>query len=355
MTSKTESQRVWKVGNHVITDDSDSYVIAEIGHNHQGDLEKAKDLFHAAKMAGVHAVKLQKRDNKSLFTKAFYNKPYENENSYGKTYGEHREFLEFGKREYKELYDLARELGLDFFSTAFDIPSADFLEEFNIPLYKIASGDLRNTPLLKHVAKFGKPMIISTGGADMTDIRRAYDAITPINNQLCILQCTATYPTEAEDINLRVIQTLRDEFPGVTVGLSDHYNGISMAVAAYILGARVFEKHFTLNHTWKGTDHALSLEPIGMHKMVRDLQRARVAMGDGVKRILPQEVNAITKMGKSLFAAKDLPAGHTLSAADIAIKSPGGGIPPYNLDALLGRKLKTALKEDDLIPQDTLA
>lgn len=355
MSSQSHPKRCWKVGSHVITDESDSYVIAEIGHNHQGDLEKAKDLFHAAKMAGVHAVKLQKRDNKALFTKAFYNKPYENENSYGKTYGEHREFLEFGKREYKELYQLAKELGLDFFSTAFDIPSADFLEEFDIPLYKIASGDLRNTPLLKHVAKFGKPMIISTGGAAMVDVRRAYDAIMPINPQLCILQCTATYPTEAEDMNLRVIQTLREEFPDATIGLSDHYNGISMAVAALMLGARVFEKHFTLNHTWKGTDHALSLEPIGMHKMVRDLQRARVALGDGVKRILPQEVAAITKMGKSLFAAKDLPAGHVLAEADLAVKSPGGGIAPYDLEAVLGKKLKSALKEDDMIPLETLA
>lgn len=342
------------INGKTVSDESDCYVIAEIGHNHQGDLEKAIDLFHAAKMAGVDAVKLQKRDNKALFTKAAYDKPYENENSYGATYGEHREFLEFGKKEYKTLAALAKELGLDFFSTAFDIPSADFLQEFEPPLYKIASGDLRNTPLLKHVAKFGKPMIISSGGATMDDVRRAHDAIMPINTQLCILQCTATYPTEAEDMNLRVITTLREAFPGVVVGLSDHYNGISMAVASYVLGARVFEKHFTLNHTWKGTDHALSLEPIGMHKMVRDLQRARQALGDGVKTILPKEVPAITKMGKSLFAATALKAGQVITEKELAFKSPGGGIAPFDMDKVLGRTLKVDLAEDAMFRLEDL-
>lgn len=346
--------RLWNAGSRVVTDESPPYVIAEIGHNHQGDLKKAEDLFQAAKMAGVDAVKLQKRDNQTLFTKAFYNKPYDNENSFGRTYGEHREFLEFGREEYKRLSSLAKDLGLDFFSTAFDIPSADFLAELDMPIYKLASGDLRNTPLLKHVAAIGKPMILSSGGAGLDDIRRALDVVLPSGVPVCLLQCTATYPTEAEHMNLRVITTLRDEFPSVVIGLSDHYNGIAMAVAAYVLGARVFEKHFTLNHTWKGTDHALSLEPIGMHKMVRDLQRAAVAMGDGVKRILPQEEPAIQKMGKSLFAARAISAGKALEPADIAIKSPAGGIPPYRYDEVLGVTTSSDLKEDDLIPVSLL-
>jgi len=334
------------IGSCRINDDSDCYMIAEIGHNHQGDLEKAKELFRAAKMAGVQAVKLQKRDNRSLFTKAAYEKPYENENSYGTTYGEHREFLEFGKEEYKALDQLARDLELDFFSTAFDIPSADFLMDFDPPAFKIASGDLKNFPLLKHVARFGKPMIISTGGGSIEDIRRTYEVIRPINPYVCFLQCTATYPTEASDLNLRVIGTLRDEFPDIVVGLSDHYNGISMATAAYVLGARVIEKHFTLNHTWKGTDHALSLEPIGMHKMVRDLQRIRLAMGSPSKECLDAERAAITKMGKSLFAAGRLDPGHTLVSTDIVIKSPGGGIPPSELDMVVGKKLARAIEGD---------
>lgn len=342
------------LGRHVVSDSTDCYVIAEIGHNHQGDLRKAEDLFHQAKMAGVQAVKLQKRDNRSLFTKAFFDKPYENENSFGKTYGEHREFLEFGKAEYKHLAHIAKDLQLDFFATAFDIPSADFLAELDLPIYKLASGDLRNAPLLKHVAKIGKPMILSTGGAGLDEVRRAADLVGSINPNFCLLQCTATYPTEAEDMNLQVIQTLRREFPGTVIGLSDHYNGIAMAVAAYVLGARVFEKHFTLNHTWKGTDHALSLEPIGMHKMVRDLQRARLAMGDGVKRVLPQEESAVLKMGKSLFAARELPAGHVLQAEDVAVRSPGNGIPPYQLESVLGKTLPEPLREDDLLPATLL-
>src|SRR5690606_29374742 len=170
------------------------YVIAEIGHNHQGSLDKARELFREAKLAGAHAVKLQKRDNRGLYTRAAYNKPYDNENSFGATYGEHREFLEFGASEYRELKAFAAELGIDFFATAFDFVSADFLEELGVPAYKVASGDLKSIPLLKHIASFGKPMIISTGGATIEDVQRAYDAIMPINPQLAILQCTAGYP-----------------------------------------------------------------------------------------------------------------------------------------------------------------
>jgi N-acetylneuraminate synthase/sialic acid synthase len=161
-------------------------VIAEIGHNHQGSLDKARELFREAKLAGAHAVKLQKRHNRGLYTRAAYEKPYDNENSFGATYGEHREFLEFGKEEYVALQAYAKELGVDFFATAFDMASADFLESLNVPAYKIASGDLKSLPLLKHVASFGKPMIVSTGGALLEDVQRAYDAILPINPKLAI-------------------------------------------------------------------------------------------------------------------------------------------------------------------------
>jgi sialic acid synthase len=338
-----------------IADVTDCYVIAEIGHNHQGDLEKARQLFHRAKECGVHAVKLQKRDNRSLYTAEMYNRPYEHENSFGRTYGDHREFLEFGRHEYVELFRYARELGLTVFATAFDIPSADFLADLDAPAYKLASGDLRNVPLLQHVARFQKPVIMSTGGASMDDVRRAHDVVAAINPQVAILQCTASYPTEPEHMNLRVIETLRAEFPGAVIGLSDHFNGISMAVAAYMLGARVIEKHFTLNHTWKGTDHALSLEPIGMQKMIRDLHRTRVALGDGIKRALSVEAGALVKMGKKLVAARPLSAGHVLSEADIAIKSPGDGLPPTELHRVLGRRLLTALATDAAITPEVLA
>lgn len=337
-----------------IADDTDCYVIAEIGHNHQGDLDKARQLFDRAKECGVDAVKLQKRANRALYTAEMYNRPYEHENSFGPTYGAHREFLEFGRREYQELQRHARGLGLTFFATAFDVPSADFLEELDMPAYKLASGDLKNLPLLRHVARFQKPVIISTGAASLEDVRRAYDLLAGINSRVCILQCTASYPTEPEDMNLRVIETFRSTFPEAVVGLSDHFNGIAMAVVAYMLGARVIEKHFTLNHTWKGTDHALSLEPIGMHKMIRDLHRGRVAIGDGAKSPLPIESSALMKMGKKLVAARPLAAGHILAEQDIAIKSPGDGLPPTELERVIGRRLLGPLETDAAVTLEML-
>jgi N-acetylneuraminate synthase/sialic acid synthase len=343
------------IGQHEIGDHSKCYVIAEIGHNHQGSLDKARELFREAKLAGAHAVKLQKRDNRGLYTRAAYNKPYDNENSFGSTYGEHREFLEFGLREYRALQAYAAELGVDFFSTAFDLASADFLHALNVPAYKIASGDLKSVPLLRHVASFGKPLVVSTGGALLDDVRRAYDTIMPINQQLAILQCTAGYPAAFEELDLGVISTFRERFPDAVIGFSSHDNGIAMPVAAYMLGARIVEKHFTLNRTSKGTDHAFSLEPVGLRKMVRDLERTHKALGNGVKKIYDSERAPIMKMGKSLVVARDLPSGHILGPDDIVMKSPGGGIPPYELDNVLGRVTLRPLMEDDFLTFEVLS
>jgi N-acetylneuraminate synthase/sialic acid synthase len=342
------------IDGKTIQDFSKAYVIAEIGHNHQGDLTTAKKMFRMAKECGADAVKLQKRDNRSLYTQAAYEKPYDNRNSYGATYGEHREALEFEEAEYRELFEYAEDLGITMFSTAFDFASADFLAKFDSPAFKIASGDLKNIPLLTHIAGFQKPMILSTGGATMEDVNRAYDAIMPINRQLAILQCTASYPADFDQLNLQVITTFRDRFPDTLIGLSSHDNGIAMAVAAYMLGARVIEKHFTLNHTLKGTDHAFSLEPIGLRKLVRDLHRCHEAMGDGIKRVYESEVTPIMKMGKKLVAARNLPAGQVILPQDIAIKSPGDGLPPYELDKVVGRTTLTNLKVDDDISFDVL-
>ncbi|MCK6625143.1 MAG: N-acetylneuraminate synthase family protein [Anaerolineae bacterium] len=342
------------IENKVVDDNSDCYVIAEIGHNHQGDLEKAKEMFRVAKECGADAVKLQKRDNRSLYTKAGYNRPYDNRNSFGATYGEHREALEFGRDEYIELRRYARELDITMFATAWDFASADFLAELEMPVFKIASGDLKSIPLLTYIAQFQKPIILSTGGGSMEDVLRAYEAIMPINPQLAILQCTAGYPCEFEELNLRVITTFRERFPQNVIGFSSHDNGIAMAVAAYVLGARIVEKHFTLNHTWKGTDHPFSLEPIGLRKMVRDLRRTRVAFGDGIKRTYTSERDPILKMGKKLVAARALPAGHALRREDIALKSPGDGLPPYELSKIVGRTLIRDLDEDDNITFEVL-
>ena len=335
-----------KIGAHEIGDHMPCYVIAEIGHNHQGSLEKARELFREAKLAGAHAVKLQKRDNRGLYTREAYEKPYENENSYGATYGEHREALEFGRSEYEELQAYSAELGITFFATAFDFASADFLAELNTPAYKIASGDLKNIPLLRHVARIGRPMIVSTGGGTMDDVQRAYDTVMPINPRLCLMQCTCGYPAEFAELDLRVISTYREKFPEVVIGYSGHDNGIAMPLAAYMLGARIIEKHFTLNRAMKGTDHRFSLEPVGMKKMIRDLQRVRIALGDGRKKVYASEANPVLKMGKKLVAARDLPAGHVLTAGDIAIKSPGDGLPPYYLDQVIGQALSQDVRAD---------
>jgi sialic acid synthase len=324
----------------------DVFVIAEIGHNHQGSVQQAKAMFLAAKESGANAVKLQKRNNSTLFVKELYDQPYDNKNSYGATYGEHREALEFSREEYLELQGYARELDIMLFATPFDIESLDFLADLDMPAYKIASADLSNTPLQKHIAKLGRPIFLSTGGGTMKDIHRACDAILPLNPQLCILHCTASYPANVEDMNLSVIPSLLAEFPEQVIGLSDHENGIDAASIAYMLGARVFEKHFTLNRALKGTDHSFSLEPEGLRKLVRNLGRIPVLLGSGEKRLLESEKNPLKKMSKSLVAAKPLPAGHKLTEKDVAIKSPSGGLPPFEFDNVIGRTLKTPLGED---------
>lgn len=343
-----------KIENQMINDGSDCYCIAEIGHNHQGSVQMAKELFRAAKECGVDAVKLQKRFSESLYTSEIYNKPYDHENSFGSTYGKHREALEFDRHQYQELIDYAQEIGITLFATAFDFKSADFLADLNMPAYKIASGDLTNLPLIKHVAGFHRPLIVSTGGGTMEDVQRVYDEIMPINSQLCILQCTAGYPAAFEELNLRVIETYLNAFSDAVIGLSSHDSGIAMALVAYVMGARMVEKHFTLNRAMKGTDHAFSLERPGLRRLVRDLKRCRVALGDGTKQRYPSEEAPLYKMGKKLVASRDIPAGHVLTRDDIAIKSPNDGIPPYELDSIIGKETIVELKTDDNISYNTL-
>lgn len=338
-----------------VADDTDCYVIAEIGHNHQGNIETCKALFRAAKEAGASAVKLQKRDNRSLFTREAFDKPYENENSFGLTYGSHREALEFDRDQYLEMQQFAKELDITFFATAFDIPSVDFLADIDVPAIKIASGDLKSLYLLRHAAELQKPLVVSTGAATLDDVQRAYDTIMPVNPQLCLLQCTAAYPPEFDQIDLLVLKTFRDRFPDIVVGFSSHDSGIAMATLAYGLGARVVEKHFTLNRAMKGTDHAFSLEPVGLRKLVRDLKRARLAMGSPAKQIHPAEVPAGVKMGKKIVARHDFPVGTVIKPEDLAMKSPGDGLSPAFVDQVVGRTLLRSLRADDAVLLEDLA
>lgn len=333
------------LGDKEISDSSSAYVIAEIGNNHQGNLENALALIKAAADAGATSAKFQKRNNRKLYTPSAYDEVYNSENSFGSTYGAHRDALEFGPAEYEVCISVARECGIEFFATAFDFDSADFLQALGIRIFKIASGDLQNLPLLKYVANFNKPMVISTGGSTWEMIDRAVQTIREVHNNFAILQCTASYPAAYGELNLRVIQNLRERYPDNVIGYSGHDNGIAMPIVAYSLGARIIEKHFTLNRTLKGTDHAFSLEPQGMRKMVRDLDRASIALGDGEKKIYESEKAPIRKMGKMIIASRNLEEGRIISAEDLEYRSPADGLPPSSTLQIVGRKTRLKINQ----------
>jgi sialic acid synthase len=277
-----------------IADDTDCYVIAEIGHNHAGSVEKCKELFDAARWSGATAVKLQKRDNKSLYTEEFYNSPYNSEHAYGKTYGEHREALEFDFDQYTLLKCYAESIGLTFFATAFDVPSADFLAALKVPAIKIASGDLTNTALWRWcMREWNYPLIVSTGGSSF-DCKHGWLS----HKYVAILHCTSGYPASYDELNLNCIPTFRQSMDCV-VGWSGHDTGIAMAPVAYALGARIIEKHFTLDRSSKGTDQAMSLEPHGFRSMVENLKLCKRALGDGIKRRYDSEVKPLAKQWKN--------------------------------------------------------
>ena len=333
------TSRSLQVQDFKISESSKCFVIAEIGHNHQGNIDTAKNMIQSAMAAGASAVKLQKRSNRSLFTKDYFERPYNSENSFGDTYGAHREFLEFDRQQYIELQNFSSELGIIFFATAFDFESADFLQDLNVPAFKIASGDLKNIPLIRYLATFGKPLFISTGGGVLEDVDRVVAELEGSMAPICIMQCTAGYPPAWNELNLQVISSFRTRYPNTVIGFSSHDNGIAMPVAAYALGARVVEKHFTLNRTLKGTDHAFSLEPQGLSKMVRDLDRLHLALGDGVKRQFESEADPLRKMGKKLVIARQVHKGEVLELKDILFKSPGDGLPPWMVESFVGKRV----------------
>lgn len=281
------------IGRSRIADDEPCYVIAEIGNNHQGSLEIALDLIAAAAAAGCHAVKFQKRDNATLYTEALLNKPYDGPTSFGATYGAHRAALELPIEVYPHLRDAAHAHHVEFLATAFDEVSALGLAGL-VDGVKLASGALTDVELQRCVRGLNLPTILSTGGGTATDVAQAIGRFP--GAQLAVVHCTAAYPCGFGELNLRCIETLRRDHPDTVIGWSGHDNGIAMAVVAYALGARIIEKHFTLNRAMKGADHAFSLEPAGLTKLCRDLERAHVAMGDGVKRWYISERSPIAKM-----------------------------------------------------------
>lgn len=291
-----------RIGHRTLTDSSPAWVIAEIGSNHGGDVGVACDMIRIAASVGCGAVKLQKRDNRTLYSPELLAQPYENENSFGKTYGEHREALEFSRTAFVICQQEAQRSGVEFFSTAFDEPSVDFLMALGVPAIKIASGGLTDHALLDHAASAHVPVVLSTGGGTAADIDAAVNTIAKHHDQVVLLHATAAYPVrDYAEHNLQCIVTLRERYPELLIGWSAHDSGIALAVMAYTLGARVLEFHFTLSRTNRGTDHAFSLEPAGMQKLCRDLRRAHAAYGDGIKQYYLSEVGPISKMRRRVL------------------------------------------------------
>tara|TARA_Y100000590_G_C15607944_1_gene972685 strand:+ start:43 stop:1077 length:1035 start_codon:yes stop_codon:yes gene_type:complete len=328
---------------------SNFFLIAEIGNNHQGDLGSAKKLIEAAKLSGAHAVKFQKRHNNKLYTKEMYDSLYNSENSFGKTYGEHRDFLEFNLQQYRILKKYAEKLKVAFFATPFDYESVDFLKKINVSAFKIASGDLTNLPLQEKIAKTKKPIFLSTGGGKIEDIDRAVKNITKYNKKLCVMHCTAAYPASENMMNLNFIKNLKKKYPKLTIGLSDHYSGILSSTVAFLNGAEVFEKHFTLSRSNKGTDHSFSLEPAGLRKLRNYLDRINILQGKYTKKVFKEEKVPILKMSKSIVAKRKINIGEKITFKNIEFRSPGGGLPPYEIKNILNKKIKKVFQKHENI------
>jgi len=344
----------FKLGSKLVGDQEPTYIIAEIGINHQGDVEIARQLITAAAEAGADAVKFQKRSIERILTKEGLEMPYENRNSFGKTYGEHKYALELSEDDYRALKQYSDEHGVDFIASGWDEESIDFLDELGVPFFKMASADLSNLPLLQHTAAKGKPMIISTGMADMSMVETAVQNISESGVPLAILQCTSTYPASFNEINLNVLSTMTQSFPDHVIGYSGHELGIAITEAAVALGAKIVERHFTLDRTMKGGDHAASLEPGGFSKLVRDIRHIEDARGSFKKDVQESEIPVYKKLAKSVVSATDIRSGDLLTAEMLTTKGPGSGISPARIKELIGKRVKhdvaadTVLKEEDI-------
>ncbi|MBU1023028.1 N-acetylneuraminate synthase family protein [bacterium] len=337
-----------QIGNRWIGKNEPTFVIAEAGINHQGDLKIAIKLVDIAAFAGADCVKFQKRNIKSLLTKEGFDKPYENSNSFGKTYGEHRLALELSEEDFKQLKEYAESKGLIFLASPWDVESADFLDSIGMVAFKMASADLGNLPFLEHVAKKGKPMIVSTGMAYLDEVERAYNLIKEHNDEIIILQCTSTYPSEFHDINLNILKTYQEKFD-CPIGYSGHERGIAIPVAAVAMGAQVIERHFTIDRTMKGGDHAASLEPGGLKKMIRDLRAVEQSLGSFEKKKLDSEINVALKLKKSLTSAKPIKEGTVITRDLLTAKCPGDGIPPSEIDNLIGKIANRIIETDKIL------
>ncbi len=329
-------------------------IIAEAGVNHNGSLELAKQLVLKAKDAGVDYIKFQTFKASKLVTKSARQAEYQQHNTGGQEESQYQMLkkLELSPKDHQVLIDYCRELGIMFFSTAFDSESIDYLHSLNLGLWKIPSGEVTNYPFLRRVAAFNEKTILSTGMCEMQDVRNAVEALYEnglSKENLILLHCNTEYPTPYEDVNLKAMEALRKEFE-VEVGYSDHTQGIEVPIAAVALGASVIEKHFTLDRTLPGPDHKASLEPDELKAMVRAIRNIEKAIGgDGIKHVSGSERKNIAVARKSIVAACDIKMGEVFTEQNLTVKRPGSGISPMRWEEVLGQSAKKDFYEDDLI------
>lgn len=325
----------------------ESLVIAEVGQNHQGELDLAREYIKIFAMAGANVVKFQTRNNKYLFSQEAYEAPYESENAFDDVYGLHREKLELKPEWLPILKEDCEKYGVKFMSTPFDEPSLDLIDQIGVDIIKIASFDLGNLPFIDRIAKKGRPVVISVGGGKIDQIRASVNLLLDQGVEVAVLHCVSEYPCEFDRLGLSSIQDLKKEFPGCAVGSSDHFNGTLSGPVAYLNGARVFEKHVTLNRSWKGTDHSFALEPEGFRKFVRDIKRVPKMLPPKPADDLGNE-RVFKKLGKSLIAFQDIAVGQVISLDMLSGKIFSRQfIPVRESNLVIGKIAKRAIKKGE--------
>ena len=320
-----------------IGDDQPCFIIAEVGQNHNGDVAIARELIDNIAFYHADSVKLCKRDIASDLTRAAYDQPYYGPQSFGETYGKHREALELSRAEYEELKAYATSKDVLFFASACDMKSVDFLEEVGVPLYKVASRDLDNWPLLETLAETGKPLIVSTGMAkDDHEIEAALNVIRAHHERIILLYCVSEYPTPDNHVHLARMLQMRCRH-GLPVGFSDHTIGIHLAEAAVAVGACLIEKHVTLARAMPGTDHAASLEPAGMQRLVRNIRAIETSLNRDRLWYHPEVERARAKLGRSLVSRRPIRPGEEITEEMVSLKSPGTGVHWPDRHRIVGR------------------
>lgn len=338
------------IGDRLIGPDHPVYVIAEIGVNHNGNPVLAHRLVEAAAAAHCDAVKLQRRSMADLYVAPLLGDPASAEQSLQYMLPLLRD-TELADEDFVAVKEHAEGLGMTFLCTPFDIPSLGYLESLDLSVYKIGSPDLTNLPLIEAVARTGKPMLLSTGMSSHEEVLATVALLDGCGAQYALLHCSSTYPTPFEEVNLRYMVRLMEL--GVPVGYSGHERGIAISTAAVAMGACIVERHVTLDRMMVGPDHAASLEPAGLEKLVRDIRNLESAMGSGRKHTSRMEVLNREVLSKSLYAARDIAAGETIARDAIAVKGPAKGLSPQMIDKLVGRTATRAISNDGLfLPSD---